>query len=175
MQNVNQTITGSGDRTWAQVLHPTLAWNLGKWSVLVSLLTNVGNSMDGCPSVLTELLWCRSTQKLYLKSKWDFPGGPLVKTSLSNAGDVGSIPGWGIKIPRASWPKHQNIKQKQYWNKFNEDLKNLVGCSPWGRQESDTTERLNWTELKWEVYGPSVLCISLHMYKKYKIHLCLFS
>ena len=23
----------------------------------------------------------------------------------------------------------------------------LAGCSPWGRQESDTTERLNWTEL----------------------------
>ena len=24
---------------------------------------------------------------------------------------------------------------------------NLVCCSPWGRKESDTTERLNWTEL----------------------------
>ena len=23
----------------------------------------------------------------------------------------------------------------------------LEGCSPWGRKESDTTERLNWTEL----------------------------
>ena len=23
----------------------------------------------------------------------------------------------------------------------------LMGCSPWGREESDTTERLNWTEL----------------------------
>ena len=23
-----------------------------------------------------------------------------------------------------------------------------MGCSPWGRKESDTTERLNWTELK---------------------------
>ena len=27
--------------------------------------------------------------------------------------------------------------------------RNLVGCSPWGREESDTTERLNWTELNW--------------------------
>ena len=25
----------------------------------------------------------------------------------------------------------------------------LACCSPWGRKESDTTERLNWTELKW--------------------------
>ena len=23
----------------------------------------------------------------------------------------------------------------------------LAGCSPWGRKESDTTERQNWTEL----------------------------
>ena len=39
---------------------------------------------------------------------WDFPGGPVVKTSPSNAGDVGSIPGWGPKIPHASPPKNQN-------------------------------------------------------------------
>ena len=31
----------------------------------------------------------------------DFPGGPVVKNPPSNAGDVGSIPGRGTKIPRA--------------------------------------------------------------------------
>ena len=36
-------------------------------------------------------------------------GGPVVKTSPSNAGDVGSIPGGEAKIPHASWPKNQNI------------------------------------------------------------------
>ena len=36
------------------------------------------------------------------------------KTSPSNAGAAGSIPGWGAKIPHASWPKNQNIQQKQY-------------------------------------------------------------
>ena len=25
----------------------------------------------------------------------------------------------------------------------------LACCSPWGRKESDTTEQLNWTELRW--------------------------
>jgi len=49
------------------------------------------------------------------------PGGPVVKTSPSNAG---SIPGQGVKIPHASWPKNQNIIQKQYCNKFNKDFKN---------------------------------------------------
>ena len=42
---------------------------------------------------------------LYVKSKknWtqDFPGGPVVTNPPSNAGDVGSIPGQGTKIPRA--------------------------------------------------------------------------
>ena len=31
----------------------------------------------------------------------DFSGGPAVKNPPSNAGDTGSIPGWGTKIPRA--------------------------------------------------------------------------
>ena len=48
----------------------------------------------------------------------------MFKTSPSNAGRVGSIPAWGAKIPHASRPKNQNIKQKQYGNKFNKDFKN---------------------------------------------------
>ena len=33
---------------------------------------------------------------------WDFPGGPVAKNPTSNAGDLGSIPGRGTKIPHAS-------------------------------------------------------------------------
>ena len=33
--------------------------------------------------------------------KRDFPSSPGVKNLPSNAGDVGSIPGWGTKIPHA--------------------------------------------------------------------------
>ena len=40
----------------------------------------------------------------------DFPGGPVVKTSPSNAGGAGSIPGRGTEIPHASGPKHQKHK-----------------------------------------------------------------
>ena len=35
----------------------------------------------------------------------DFPGNPVVETSLSNAGGTSSIPGWGTKIPYALQPK----------------------------------------------------------------------
>ena len=55
---------------------------------------------------------------------WDFLGGPVVKTSPSNVGGAGLIPGRVAKIPHALGPKNQNIKQKQYCNKFNEDFKN---------------------------------------------------
>ena len=41
------------------------------------------------------------------RHRGDFPGSPVVKTSPSSAGDVGSIPGLGAKI-YASWPKNQN-------------------------------------------------------------------
>ena len=54
----------------------------------------------------------------------DFPGGPVVKSSPSSVGGAGSIPGWGARIPHTSRPKNQNIKQKQYCNKFNKDFKN---------------------------------------------------
>ena len=42
----------------------------------------------------------------------------------SNVGVVSLIPGQGVKILDASWPKKQNIRQKQYYNKFNIDFKN---------------------------------------------------
>ena len=47
----------------------------------------------------------------------------MVKISPSNAGGASSIPVRGAKIPHASWPKNQNIKQEQYCNKFNKDFK----------------------------------------------------
>jgi len=48
----------------------------------------------------------------------DFHRGPVVKLP-SNAGDEGSIPGQGAKIPHVPWLKNQKIKEKQYCNKFN--------------------------------------------------------
>ena len=51
----------------------------------------------------------------------DFPGGPVIKTSPSNAEGEGLIPGWAAKIPHALRPKNQNMKQKQNCNKLNKD------------------------------------------------------
>ena len=40
---------------------------------------------------------------------WDFPGGPVVKTSPSNAGAMDSVPGLGAKSSYALQPQKQNI------------------------------------------------------------------
>ena len=54
-----------------------------------------------------------------------FPGDPVVRSSPSNAGGAGCIPGQGAKLLCASWPKKTEHKQqKQYCNKLNEDSKN---------------------------------------------------
>lgn len=62
---------------------------------------------------------------LHCDNKRD-PGGPVVRTSPSNVGGAGSMPGQEAKIPTclvAPKPK-KNIKQKQCCHKFNKDLKN---------------------------------------------------
>ena len=41
----------------------------------------------------------------------DFPGGPVVKISPSDAGGIGLIPDQGAKIPHASQPKKKNHKK----------------------------------------------------------------
>ena len=56
----------------------------------------------------------------------DFPGSPVVKLSPSNAGGGSSIPGREAKIPHVLGPKKGKMKQKQYCNKFNKDLKKIV-------------------------------------------------
>ena len=54
----------------------------------------------------------RSTYNTAVSWFGDFPGGPVVKTSCSIAGGVSLIPSGRVKIPCASGPKIQNIKQE---------------------------------------------------------------
>ena len=46
------------------------------------------------------------------------------KTLPSNAGGEGSIPGQEAKTPTCPVAKKKKHNQKQYFNKFNKDLKN---------------------------------------------------
>ena len=65
----------------------------------------------------SSFFFCSMNVPLKKKEK-DFLGGPLVKTSPSNVGNVGLIPGQRAKIPHVSQPETQNMEWKQYGNKF---------------------------------------------------------
>ena len=75
----------------------------------------------------------------------------MVKTSPSNAGGVGlilGIPGRGAKIPHVSRPKNQNIKQKQYCNKFNKDFKNSLHQKNLRKKKKKRTSSPGWLQNK---------------------------
>ena len=69
---------------------------------------------------ITQCLTSLNTREMQIKTtmKWDFPGGPVVDFTFQHRG-CRSDPWLRTKIPQASWPKDQNIKEKQYCNKFN--------------------------------------------------------
>ena len=68
----------------------------------------------------------------------DSPGGSDSKESACNAGDAGSIPGSGISPGEGKWqPTPVFLPGKSHGQR------RLVGYSPWGRRELDTTEQLN--------------------------------
>ena len=68
-----------------------------------------------------------------------FPGGSEVKASACNAGDLGSIPGSGRSPGEGNGnPLQYSCLEKSHGQR------SLVGYSPQGRKESDTTERLHF-------------------------------
>ena len=65
-----------------------------------------------------------------------FPGGAEVKAFACNAGDLGLIPRSGREDPlEKEMATHSSILA---WRILGTG--SLVGCSLWGRTESDTTE-----------------------------------
>ena len=66
-----------------------------------------------------------------------FPCGSVGKESAFSAGDPGSISGLG------RFPGEGNGNPLQYpWPGKSHGQRSLVGCSPWGCKELDTTDQL---------------------------------
>ena len=68
-----------------------------------------------------------------------FPGDSASKEPACNEGDLGSIPGSG----RSLGGRHGNLLHHSCL-KNSHGQRSLVGYSPWGHKESDTTEQLNF-------------------------------
>ena len=74
----------------------------------------------------------------------------MVKILPSNARGTGLIPGQRAKIPHASQPENQNIKQKEYCNKFNEDFKN-------GRHKKKSFKKMyNSLTIQWNFWKETI-------------------
>ena len=84
------------------------------------------------------------TQKITFLSTtyiWGFPGGSDGKVSAYNVGDPGSIPGLG----RSSGKGNGNPLQYSCLENPMDGRRSVVGYSPWGHKESDTTEHFTST------------------------------
>ena len=67
-----------------------------------------------------------------------FPGDSVVKNSLANAGDAGSVPGLG----RSTEEGNDNPLQYSCLENPVDRGRSLAGYSPWGRKRVYMTERL---------------------------------
>ena len=112
-----------------------------------TLLLSPVTSTIGCcfcsgtvSSFLLELFlhWSPVTYRALTNLGRVFPCGSEVKASASNARDPGSIPGSGRSPGEVNGnPTPVFLPGESHGQK------SLVGYSPWGRKESDTTERLH--------------------------------
>ena len=109
-----------------------MSYNFGKnnGKPFTSLSGNQRISLNKQPQLLLEqsLLYILLTLET---------GGSEVKASACNAGDLGSIPGLG----RSPGGGHGNSLQYSCLENPH-GQRSLVGYSPWGLKESDTTEQL---------------------------------
>ena len=82
---------------------------------------------------------CTRTYALECLFQDGFPGGSDSKASAHNAGDLGSIPG----SRRSTGEGNGNPLQHPCLEKSH-GRGSLIGYTPWGRKESDTTEWLHF-------------------------------
>ena len=120
-----------------------LAWELGLPLWAPTQCPGPGGGLLGCSHGLFQELrkplpfrdweadWGRKKGKSKQskpRQKWPTPGTSLavqwLRLCLPMWGEAGLIPGQGTKTRHALGAKHQNIRQKQYCNKFNKDFKN---------------------------------------------------
>ena len=109
---------------------------------------------------------------------WDFPVGPVVKTSTSNAGGAGLIPDRGAKIPHALGTKKKKTlkkkkKRNQYCNKFNKDFKKWSTSKKEIKKKKEALPDLILCHLVSPLELPlSTLCVAAHTPSRPAQHPC---
>ena len=94
-----------------------------------------------------------ATSHLTTSSLWAFPGGSDGKASCLQCGRPGFDPWVGKILWRREWPPTLVLLPGKSHGR-----RSLVGYSPWGPKEWDTTERLHFHFLPLGLHCPQVLC-----------------
>jgi len=76
-----------------------LKWIAYPFSIFLAQELNRG--LLRCRQILYQLSYQRRRDLPGRKRNWDFPCSPMVESLSSNAGDLGSIPGWETRISHA--------------------------------------------------------------------------
>ena len=124
----------------------------------------------GVGKTLESPLDCKEIQPVYPKENqsWIFTGrtdieaetpilGPSDAKSWFILKDPDTGKDWGqeekgtIEDEMVGWHHQLNGHEFEWTPGIGDGQEGLVCCSPWGRKESDTTERLNWTELREDI------------------------
>ena len=106
----------------------------------------------------TSPFWRRSVLNIHWENwSWSWNSNPLATCAknwlIGKDPDAGRD--WGqeekgtTKDEMVGWPHPLNGHEFEQAMGVGEGQGGLACCSPWGRKESDTTERLTWTELNW--------------------------
>ena len=91
-------------------------------------------------------IWSSNTLATWCKelTHWKSPDTRKDWRQEENGMTEYEMVGWHHQLDGHKFEQTPGVRDRQ---------QSLVCCSPWSRKESDTTERLNWTELNTCLYG----------------------
>ena len=121
---------------------------------------SLGLQGDPTQSILKEISPGCSLEGLMLKLKLQYFGHLMRRAdSLEKTLMLGKIGGRrrrGRQRVMVGWRNQLNGHEFEWTPGVGDGQGGLAGCSPWGRKESDTTERLNWLTDWTKIKQPSL-------------------
>ena len=118
-------------RYWRKLLRVPCTARRSNQSILKQSVLNI-HWKDGCWSQNSNTLatWCEEVTHWKRPCCWE-------RLKAGGEGDDRGWDGWMALLTRWTWVW---VSSRSWWQ-------GILGCySPWGHKESDSTERLNWTE-----------------------------
>ena len=132
------------------------SWVLKNWCFWTVVLEKTPESPLDCkeiqPSTVKEISPGCSLGGMMLKLKLHYFGHLMRRDDSLEKTDAGRD--WGqeekgmTEDEMAGWHHRLDGRESEWTPGVGDGQGGLVCCDSWGRKESDTTERLNWTELK---------------------------